>query len=178
MPISGYVRAYLASEFGPPPYNLCIDAKNKLRLEFLSVETHSLIYSSLYLNDRVDLQIEDSAKLVAHYSKHKHLFDRGIFGAHDFFTALYMFVEFTCDNHLRFEGGNRKDLNYRIAIERFMQKYNISEDLYSYDNLYRQFCRQKRSRKVYQAYRNIQPDNSPFSCRLRPDSFFSKKHTA
>lgn len=172
IPTTGYVRRYLLNEYGPDPYYLDVDPKNRLRLEFLSVHIHTP-YSSLYTHASIQIDIGDSKLLSDYYSQNKIQFDRGVFGAHEFFCAFYHQVEAMYKMGKEM-GLSLSQMNYRIAIEKFMDRYQISEEEYSYDNLYRQFSRQKRVRKKYQKNRPWKnPERGVFQIRLKPRYFFT-----
>jgi hypothetical protein len=156
IPVTTYVRHYLEAEYGPGPYHLDADNKNKLRLEFLSTHVHAIIFSSLYATDSVFVKISESPLLIDYYSRNHHYFNRAIFGAWAFFLDFYHQVE--CEvRRAREDGLTQVQMNYRIAITKFMKRYQISEEIYSYDNLYKQFMRHKKSRRFYQSGWKIEP---------------------
>ena len=173
VPVTAYVRQYLLREYGPGPYRIDLDAKNKLRLSFMAAHIHGVIFSSVYTHAAVQLSIAKSPMLVRYYEQHKAFFDRGVFGASEFFQAFYQQVETQC-RVAREAAISQVEMNYRIAIEQFMLRYGIEEEMYSFDNLYRQFSRHKRARRFYQGDREI-PVISPGSMRIRirPPKFFA-----
>jgi hypothetical protein len=142
-----------------------MDAKNKLRLSFLSVHIHGVIFSSLYCHASLQLSISRSSVLGQYHQQNKAFFDRGVFGAYDFFQAFYNQVEGFCEE-AKVAGISKTRMNYRVAIEQFMLRYQITEEMYSFDNLYRQFMRHKRGRRFYQAGQEIKPI-SPGSLKIR-----------
>lgn len=173
VPVTSYVRHYLQAEYGPGPYQLDADAKNKLRLEFLSAHIHGIIFSSLYGTDSVYLCISESPLLVSYYEKNKNYFDRAIFGAWSFFLDFYHQIE--CEvRRAKEDGISQYEMNYGIAIQAFMNRYGITEEMYSFDNLYKQFMRHKKSRRFYQGGRKIEPFfSAKRKIRIKPhENFF------
>ena len=142
IPVTSYVKRFLEIEYGPGPYYL--DTQNairsRLRICFLSTHTTGILYPSLYTHATVHVDISGSPLLIEYYEKYKAAFLRGCFAADDFFYSFYLQVRTLHDYY---------GLTFDEAIKKFIQKYGISEDEYSFDNMSRQIRRLERKRTEY-----------------------------
>lgn len=146
VPVTSYVKKYICQEYGPGPY--VIDKphamRSRLRISFLQTHNTGILYPSLYTHSNVSLEIARSPALVEYYENHLQSFFRGCFFADDFFESFYNQVK----------GLNEfKDTPYEEGIRLFRDKYKITEEDYSLDNLTRQFRRRERKKREMQGFR-------------------------
>jgi len=132
VPITSYVHKFLLFEHGPGPYDITLSSINKLRFEFLTVHVYAANYTSLYTHENALLQIDASPSLKKYYEENRKYFERGIFCANMFFHAFENQISVMHD---------LMNLSYEDSIEGFKEKYNITERDYSFDNMWRQYCR-------------------------------------
>lgn len=149
IPVTHYVKRFLANEFGEGPYLLDTPYATILQTHFLSVHLHSTIYSSLLPQDFIHIHISRRIKLLTYFEQNAHHFENAIFGAELFFTTFSMEIRQGIEI-ARHQQLNRKELSTRMLVERFMRRINLSEEEYSLDNLMRQYSRQNAKRKLCQ----------------------------
>lgn len=146
IPVTAYVERFLTREYGLGPYVLDDQSRHPLRIEFLSVAAHSAIFLSPYTHASISLHIKNSPPLVNFYEANKARFERGVFGLHMFFQAMYHQVvgHFQAHPHLS------------DCVASFLDRYGISEDDYGQENAWRQFYRQRNHRRLGSQHFGIQ----------------------
>lgn len=146
IPVTGYVYQFLLKVFGPGPYDIGKDIVNIPRQMFISIHLTAVrLNVKAVAGYEIGVKFRGSQQLLTYYEAHRHIFERGIFGIYHFHEQMYHQVkaEVFFKNSIGGEG------NLSRAVQNFLDRYEIPEDIYSWDNAYMQIMRMQRKYPEY-----------------------------
>ena len=137
-----YVFKYLAKEYGTGPFNLSDVRLKELKDALLYGEIHASVVapaldipSASYL---IYLEFDRYSSVARALRSRGGGMKRESFFVHEFWSAAINY----CNGLMDGSGVNRM-----VALERFLEKYEIDEELYSLDSAYRVFQRWLKKRR-------------------------------
>lgn len=142
--VTPYVHNFLRKNYGPDNKFLLDTGRrpNALRMAFMRMNLNvTLIPQPKKLPGRwIYLDLGDDSSLERCYQVNKPWLKAGAFFQFEFMEAMKQYVAAQQDLALAL-GLKGNQWNARLALERFMRKYEIGPDDYSYDSLRRAWTR-------------------------------------
>lgn len=141
--VSPYVYKYIWKQYGPGDrFEVSASRNNTLRLAltFLPMAAEVIPCPERLPGRSIYLDLGTSQELRAAAQAARPFIRAGYFFQHEFNQAILTYIEAQRDLARR-QGLKETEWNARLALEQFLDRYEIEEHEYSYDSLRRQYNR-------------------------------------
>lgn len=144
IPVTPYVHAYLATKYGPDPYDLTHTSRNDLRMTFQHLWLNVDLWPRIRHGHFVVMDLREDPQLIKSYEYNKPMLQVGGFFQGEFMRAMRGYVK--AQEELATSLSLSPGLwNKKWAIEQFLNSHNVDPGCYDFFSAYRQYNRLKQA---------------------------------